>query len=165
MLSEKQIYEGLRVLESITWKLNRDRHRAKTLPAASGPCYSMVFGNVWECRSGLRPSLNTIEQPQVIAWLKKLASELKFEATAFQVNRNFRCLPHKDRGNIGFSVIVGFGDYKGGELIVGGQTHDIQHKPLLFDGTLIHETKPFTGTRYSVVMYNRRRPNNISRLL
>ena len=51
-------------------------------------------------------------------------------------------------------MIVGLGDYSGGELVVEGELHDIRYKPLEFDGwQRKHWTAPFTGERYSLVWY------------
>ena len=45
-------------------------------------------------------------------------------------------------------MIVGLGDYSGGELVVEGELHDIRYKPLEFDGwNKIHWTLPFAGPR------------------
>ena len=66
-------------------------------------------------------------------------------------------------------MIVACGNYTGGALKccpnddhkiapdkledVGSETHDINCKPLYFDGTKAHSTEPFTGTRYSFVFF------------
>ena len=57
-------------------------------------------------------------------------------------------------------MIVAFGDYKGGELLVKNSNGtvkqiDINRKPFYFYGhSELHWTAPFTGTRYSLVFYN-----------
>jgi len=74
--------------------------------------------------------------------------------TSIQVNQNMTCAAHFDKGNIGVSAIVAFGDYSGGELIVEGVKHDIKNKIFLFDGSAQeHYTAPFTGERYSLVYH------------
>jgi len=74
--------------------------------------------------------------------------------TSIQVNQDMTCAPHKDKGNIGVSAIVAFGDYTGGELVVEGVKHDIKNKIFLFDGSAQeHYTAPFTGERYSLVYH------------
>jgi hypothetical protein len=73
--------------------------------------------------------------------------------TSIQVNCNYICAPHKDHGNIGQSFIIGFGDYTGGELCIDSDknAYDIR-SGLLFNGSeKLHWTKPWTGTRYSLV--------------
>jgi hypothetical protein len=51
-------------------------------------------------------------------------------------------------------MIVGLGDYVGGELAVEGTGHDIRYLPLQFDGwRLRHWTLPFAGERFSLVWF------------
>ena len=52
------------------------------------------------------------------------------------------------------SMIVGLGDYSGGELMVEGSQHDIRYKAVEFDGwKLRHWTRPFRGERFSLVWF------------
>ena len=76
------------------------------------------------------------------------------EFTSIQVNENLACAEHLDKGNIGQSFIVAFGDYEGGSLSVEGYSHNIRYRGLLFDGSKQkHKTEPFRGTRYSLVYH------------
>lgn len=78
--------------------------------------------------------------------------------TSITVNDNFRAGPHRDRGNVGDSYLVAFGDYSGGELVLhegplAGEL-DIRHNPLVTDFSVtLHSVKPFFGERYSLVYY------------
>ena len=75
--------------------------------------------------------------------------------TSIQVNQSYDCKPHLDSHNVGVSYIVGFGDYTGGRLIIDGKSHDIQYRPVLFDGSkLVHSTTPFEGNRISIVYHS-----------
>jgi len=79
---------------------------------------------------------------------------VKISWTGIQINQDYASKPHKDTGNHGNSIIVGFGNYTGGELNVWGVAHDIRHKPLIFDGSEnTHWTLPWVGTRYSMVFH------------
>lgn len=79
---------------------------------------------------------------------------VKISFTGIQVNQNYFSKPHKDVGNLGESLIVGFGDYTGGELNVWGVNHDIRHKPLIFNGSEnLHWTQEWEGIRYSLVFH------------
>jgi len=79
---------------------------------------------------------------------------IKISWTGIQVNQDYHSKPHRDAGNNGNSIIVGFGDYTGGELNCWGVPHDIRHKPLIFDGSKeLHWTLPWVGTRYSLVFH------------
>jgi hypothetical protein len=70
------------------------------------------------------------------------------------VNRDYASAMHVDKNNLGPSAIVGLGDYHGGRL--WGQDIgevDIQGRWCTFDGNIPHCTRPFTGTRYSLIFY------------
>ena len=73
------------------------------------------------------------------------------------INRRAGFKPHVDNG-AGYgqssSLIVGLGDYEGGELAVEGEEFDIRYKPLEFDGWRSrHWTLPFRGERFSLVYF------------
>jgi len=63
------------------------------------------------------------------------------------------------RNNSGTSLIIGFGDYTGGGLYVEENDglyilHDINRKPLYFDGVKqTHYTEPFEGERWTIIYY------------
>ena len=103
-----------------------------------------------------------------------------FAFTSIQVNVNYASRPHVDRNNLGQSNIIGLGCYTGGELWVHDETGneslalqedigleklyrkgtlwrgryiDICGKWAKFNGNTLHYTKPFKGTRYSLVYY------------
>lgn len=78
-------------------------------------------------------------------------------STTIAVNRHARFKPHVDSGagtGQSLSLIVGLGDYTGGELVVEGEGKDIRYRPLEFDGwAQRHWTRPFQGERYSLVWF------------
>ena len=78
-------------------------------------------------------------------------------STTIAVNRHARFKPHVDSGagaGQSLSLIVGLGNYSGGELVIEGEEKDIQYRPLEFDGwTQRHWTRPFQGERYSLVWF------------
>ena len=92
---------------------------------------------------------------------KKYLSE--FEFTQVQLNKNFPCPPHQDSKNTGESIVVAFGDFTGGETTIWFNGQDkpsqsiISHNNLIkFNGSKYwHKVEPFTGTRYSLVFFNR----------
>lgn len=82
---------------------------------------------------------------------KKLFPDLMFDC--IMINKNFECPPHKDKNNEGDSVIIGFGDYSGGELCIENEVHDIYWTPLMFNGSQkLHWVLPWEGDRYSIVL-------------
>jgi hypothetical protein len=85
-----------------------------------------------------------------------------------QLNHNAKAKKHTDKNNVGKSVIIGIGDYQGGELRVfspdSSKHHDynIKDKPTMFNGAVLpHETQPFNNPtdyergkgRYTIVYF------------
>ena len=73
------------------------------------------------------------------------------------VNCRAQFLPHVDSGRgagQSTSLIVGLGDYNGGETVVESKSHNIRYKPLSFDGWKErHWTSPYIGERFSLVWF------------
>lgn len=94
----------------------------------------------------------------------ELANEVgkDLEYTTIQFNKNYQCAKHIDGNNVGFSTIIGLGDYEGGELLIyfDGEDSpptaiDIKNKFYKFNGSLYHhEVAPFTGERHTLVFYS-----------
>ena len=83
---------------------------------------------------------------------------VKVPFTSITVNQNYQAAKHKDRGNVGESFLVAFGDYKDGDLEIHEGPlkgcHNIKYKPLVTDFTKVfHSVQPFTGNRFSLVYY------------
>merc|ERR1719329_1443447 len=78
-------------------------------------------------------------------------------SSTIAVNKRAQFLPHLDSGagaGQSKSLIVGLGEYTGGELVVEGEVLDILYKPREFNGwTQRHWTLPFTGDRFSLVWF------------
>lgn len=78
-------------------------------------------------------------------------------SSTIAVNRHAKFKPHVDSGagaGQSRSLIVGIGDYVGGELVVESEEEDIRYRPLEFNGwTQRHWTRPFKGERYSLVWF------------
>ena len=78
-------------------------------------------------------------------------------SSTIAINRNAQFRPHTDSGagaGQGTSLIVGLGNYVGGELVVEGDMKDIRYKAIEFNGwTQRHWTMPFRGERFSLVWF------------
>lgn len=85
------------------------------------------------------------------------AKNLRPVSSHCAVNCNAQFTPHVDSGRgagQSLSMIVGLGDYTGGELAVEGEQYNIRYQPLEFDGwRLRHWTLPFRGERFSLVWF------------
>jgi len=81
-------------------------------------------------------------------------------SSTIAINRNAQFRPHTDSGagaGQSTSLIVGLGNYKGGELVVEGERRSIRYQALEFDGwKQRHWTLPFEGERFSLVWFTPR---------
>ena len=99
---------------------------------------------------------NNSKFPKIYEQLKKLITEIdpNFDYDCITLNHNFLCHPHYDKQNKSPSIIVGLGEYEGGELVIENCEFDIRHKPLIFHGgTCKHWTNNYEGDRYSVIYF------------
>ncbi len=143
--------DGGSMLYGTTWKsyLSPTRNREKDLE--TGMSKTKVYS--------LYPELKEIFKEYASIWFND------FEWTQVQMNKNFRTPPHKDSKNIGESIIVGIGDYTGGELVIQDDKEkeievNINLAPCIFNGSqLTHYTKDWVGTRYSLVFFNNFKKN------
>ena len=88
-----------------------------------------------------------------------------FAFTSITVNQNYQAGPHRDKGNVGQSYLVSFGDYTGGALEIheGPQMglHDVR-QPIIADFTkILHSVKEFQGTRFSLVYYTAKKSEGL----
>lgn len=77
---------------------------------------------------------------------------------AITVNDNYQASAHRDKGNVGESFLVAFGNYQGGCLTLHEGdlkgSHAVRHTPLITDfGATLHSVEPWTGHRCSLVFY------------
>jgi len=69
--------------------------------------------------------------------------------------KTVQCPPHKDKANQSRSILVSFGEYTGGELVIEGVVHNAYHNPIEFDGVNnLHWNLEHTGTKYSLIYFS-----------
>jgi len=125
----------------------------------SGVGRSQVFGVV--NRRSVHPdySRHCWKRPYLYKLILEFAEKfVDIPFNACTINQDYKAAAHKDRGNVGDSFLVAFGDYIGGELeILEGPLkglHDVKYKPVVTDfSAVLHEVKDFLGHRYSLVFY------------
>ncbi len=102
--------------------------------------------------------------PELHACCRKLIArhDPEFVYDCIQINKSYQMTWHVDRNNRSESIILGLGDYTGGELLVKGEdgqvdSIDIRNRLVKFNGRMLHCNAPFTGTRYSLVFFRLRK--------
>tara|TARA_R110002012_G_scaffold5225_1_gene24070 strand:- start:271 stop:858 length:588 start_codon:yes stop_codon:yes gene_type:complete len=164
------------ILDNIEFYCGGDRvrmmtkNKMKAVPKSVGG--SMLYGLTWRSRNsdtktkkldeetGLYMTKIKEETPELNQIFREFAfyyfPDFKWEQV--QMNKNYKCPPHKDSQNIGESVLCCFGDFKGGETVVEYEDKQLvvnaSFEPVKFNGSLNkHYVKDFTGTRYSLVFF------------
>lgn len=132
--------------------LNRERGNA-------GAGRSVCFGLVGKRSAPIGPSRWNDKRPEVWAELQRIALKLPVPEgwTSCVVNMDYCALPHFDSGNVGESMIVSFGCYTGGQLVLdisGGIEINTFLTPVLGDFSKVrHWTKSLSGLKFSLVFF------------
>ena len=94
--------------------------------------------------------------PEIYEEILKIGKEIcPFEFRTIQLNKNCCCPPHKDKANQSRSLLVSFGQYTGGELVIEGEVFSAYHTPIEFDGAdKLHWNLDHVGTKYSLIYFN-----------
>lgn len=142
-----------KMLIDYNWKPNT---HTKTTNMRKGQ-YSINVGKTchWQGHVPGKPILPSVamreNKHQIYDECSRLFPEHEFDCV--MINKNFQCPPHKDVNNIGDSIIVGLGNYNGGDIVVEGKGHCLLYSPLIFNGhEKEHWVEDFTGDRYTVVL-------------
>lgn len=123
----------------------------------SGAGRSQVFGYGNIRGKGFGEFKNNTSYPELyrallIFGMKIVPDYIPF--TAIQVNHNYKTKKHIDINNIGLSLAVSFGDFTGGELVIGSNSYQTKEYPVIFNGALTeHFNQPIKGDRYSLVFF------------
>ena len=134
-------------------------HASKTGTTSQKDARQTCFGMV-RYKGVLQKSISTIKYPSLMPLLKKFMKSHcpKFKFNSVYVNKNAVCKRHFDSKNVGVSLLVGLGDYTGGQTILYVKNKErkfhIKSTSLLFNGSTVeHRSEEFKGTRYSLVFF------------
>jgi len=151
-------------LEGITIPKNSDR---KSTIGASARTVSLGLVHRL-CTKYHGYSRFTERHPKLWKLLCDYGKHLGCDFTTVTVNEDVQCLPHRDRKNVGLTTIVGLGDYTGGELYVKSADGKrvskvcVKGKPYKFNAYMSdHWTAPFTGKRYTLMFYRKRKSSKL----
>lgn len=157
----KEVFDALEQWKFPSFRVGKTRQAisggAKQIPT----CNFGMTKKLFNANKNWQLSTVASQNPKLYQLLQQFGHWLNpnFRFSNITVNKNFQSHPHFDAMNKHLTMIVGFGNYQGGELVIetehGEQEIDIKEKPFYFYGSKVkHWTKPFTGTRYSCVFYN-----------
>lgn len=140
----------------------------------SGSGRTQVFGWINKRGKGPGPAANNLKYPELYKKLCNFGEILKqkfaqndfdFQYDGIQLNHNYESLKHIDKNNVGESVLVSFGEYEGGELVVEDVIYDTRLQPILFDGSkYYHWNKPIVnGNKYSLVFFKNNKVQDLKK--
>ena len=137
-------YDGGSMLYGYTWKGYMSPTMRRTLPEEKGVYQTQIVDKYPEFQQITREFMNEYFP--------------EFQWCNIQLNKNFPCPKHTDSKNVGTSIIIGLGDYTGGDLVIETpdvkESFNIKYKSMKFDGSKYpHWVMPFQGKRYSMVFF------------
>jgi len=104
------------------------------------------------------PSRFTQLYPEIYDELKLIIQQIypEFKYTTIQLNHNCSIGYHTDKNNQGDTVILSFGEYEGGLLIVDGVEYNTDCRAVRFNATKIPHmvTNDIVGTKYSLIYFS-----------
>jgi hypothetical protein len=134
-------------------------NRARKL-GTKGRTMTLGFGDT---RHGIKEYSRNQKYPELlkaVAEFGNLIVPKGWDYNGITINEGVKANKHKDSKNLGRSVIIGIGDFKGGDIKVWDandkdpKVFDLHDKPVFFNGGLLfHQTTPFSGERYTMVFY------------
>jgi hypothetical protein len=144
------------LLESITIPLNTNKTgRARTF----GDHRAMTLGFV-KARISRQYGLSRYSKKfsELYEAVKAFGESIcPFEFTSIHINYNVVCPKHLDPENVGNSMLVSFGDYKGCDLEIENHgSFNTNCQPIIFNGSKhFHWNTPLEyGNKYSLVFFN-----------
>jgi hypothetical protein len=174
-LQTNKIEELYHLLQKVKLNANNERQGKKMGSGKTG-----TFGFVWVAptRKGNKYVLWALSRlstkyPLIQMKLDSLIKQIDptFDYTTIQINKDTVCNPHIDDSNTGESILVSIGDYSGGNLCIKIddtiETISTNLRPIRFNGSQhFHwNTSIQSGTKYSIVFYNRRKNTYTNKFL
>ena len=147
-------YEELyHLLKKISIRFRQGRNNRRGFPKHR----AISFGLIKKRFSGkIELSSASIKYPEIYEKIVALGESFNFAFTSIYLNHNVICPPHKDENNKGMSLIVSFGEYTGGSLVIEGKEVTTFKTPIVFNGSLQeHWNNPdLEGNKYSLVFFS-----------
>lgn len=175
--------EVLHVLEA--WRFRPNKKRVNVMPEGVSEISSDMLGLtrvrifckfVVAQRSQQYPHVTRLlcqffqDNPPAGSGLAPSSATVAFPFTTICVNKNYAAKRHRDRNNVGLSVIRALGQFTGGKLrywpndnklcaLEDLQESDsvllnVQGHSTIMKSTQAHQVEPFEGTRYSLVYFS-----------
>jgi len=150
---EQEFSKLYKLLNNITIPTNTIKTNRRNFPLHKRMCFGLSRGRFTGV-VGL--SRDSIRYPEIFEEVTKIGDKyVPFNYTSVHLNYNVTCPPHKDDHNNGKSVLISFGEYIGGNIVIENVNYDAMHRPIMFNGSLLEHwnTPDLQGNKYSLVYY------------
>ena len=141
------------MLEEITIPKKNDTNNRRGFPYHRSTTFGLTKGRF----SGkIDLSWITKKHPDIYNEIVRVGNLFAFDFTSIHLNHNVICPKHKDENNQGNSLLLSFGDYTGGNIIIEDKKYDANCNGIIFNGSLLEHwnTDDLVGNKYSLVFYN-----------
>ena len=132
---------------------------------------TITFGYGMRTYKGYGEFVSNKKHPELFELLVDFGNTVVPKGWSYEtitLNEGVKAKKHKDGKNNGDSVIIGIGDFTGGDIKVwdaedkNGKAYNLHDQPLMFNGaTHYHQTMPFKGERYTMIFYRQKRHGTI----
>jgi hypothetical protein len=141
------------MMKPVAWTKRVGHNNRRNFPPYRGAIFGLTRPR--NNNAHLVLSKDSKRHPDIYKVIMNLGKEIvPFKFNSVQVNRNLECPPHRDRRNVGDSLLVSFGEYTGGEIVVEGRKFNAFHQPIVFNGSeLEHWNMPIHGDKFSLVFF------------
>jgi len=149
-INPEEVFELYNMLEEITIPHATFRRGFKTHRAVCFGITKKRYSNVVGLSSA------SLKYPEIYEEIIRVGKMIcPFEFTSIHVNYNVTSPKHKDENNISKTVLLSFGDYTGGNIMIEGNMYDANCQPIYFNGSILEHwnTDDLLGTKYSLVFY------------
>tara|TARA_Y100001938_G_C7999538_1_gene383929 strand:+ start:414 stop:947 length:534 start_codon:yes stop_codon:yes gene_type:complete len=157
----------LEILDEVEFPKNSKYVFTKMGDEAKSMLFGITFNRMYKTSPELKKfqlTKGSIKYPELYNRLKEIIKIVNpdFDYNGITINKNCEAKPHKDGNNMGNGIIVGVGDYTGGDLCVLDEesktiyVNDLKYNFLEFNGGKhLHWNTPIlSGTKYTIIWFN-----------
>lgn len=143
------------MFEKVKLKARKTSNNRLGFPEYRGAIFGLTRPR-FRYKGYLELSLDSKTHPLIYDEIMRIGKLIcPFEFNSIQVNKNLVCPPHKDKKNVGLSMLVSFGEYEGCNIVVNNKKYDANCRPVIFNGAELehYNTNDLVGTKYSLVYF------------
>ena len=152
-IDPSELFELYSMLEDITIPIKNQTNGRRGFPNHRAITFGLTKGR-FSGKTDL--SYYTKMYPQIYNEIVRIGNLFSFEFTSIHLNHNVTCPKHKDENNQGNSLLLSFGNYTGGNIMIEEKKYDANCNGIIFNGSLLEHwnTNDLVGNKYSLVFFN-----------